>query len=428
MNSHELWSAALEQLEAQMTQATFTSHLKATYSLQESWPPLVVATKSAISKDWLENRLFPTVKRVVMQLAGGPVDIKIVLDVPEAPIPEDDLGQPGFEVPEAGGPKIEDFPPEVHHQEDDLSFADTFARNTDFYSIKMDMGFWVPELQYDNLFWAPYLGSCWPFYRHLLMHWTRSVKPRKEKGLLDMSRPENHCFTPPFRLSYRKATRWLGKKNYKVVPGGVYECHKSNDMRKVGLRLTQCQGCHDLHDWRPEAGGGRCYYWREGLLHKLFEEHLLTIEISSTNRAKIQVWRTLGLLTPWQVSQLNAMLQAQHENWLERYGHKFGISFDEWSEIDYRYMATHRDDYGTRRLYGEPPENPFLQPCGRENGTDEVQKRDHVVANLNGQTTKRDHVVAKSTGEPENCNHVVAKSDGTSEKRDHVVAKQEDQS
>lgn len=396
MNSDQLWQTALAQLRMQMTEATFDSWVKDTRFVSHENDEVVIATKSVFAKDWLENRLFSVVKRTTENVFGKNVEVRFVLDVPSAGPLESDLqtdlqgdppgGRTSQEgIPQAGipqkGTSQEDRPELIQPDQTDepLSFADAFARNTDFYSIKMDMGFWLPELQYDNLFWAPYLGNCWSFYRHLLMHWTRSVRTKKDKHLLDMTRPENHCFTPPFRLSYRKATRWLGKKNYKIIPGGIYECHRSGDMHRVGLRLTQCQECHDPHDWQPESGGGRCYYWREGLLHRLFDERLLAIQISSTNRAKIQIWRTLGLLTPWQVGQLNSMLQDQHENWLERFGHKFGITFDEWLEIDYRYMAAHRNDYDTGQLAGEPPENPFLQPHGRENGR-EAKKRDHVVA------------------------------------------------
>jgi hypothetical protein len=240
----------------------------------------------------------------------------------------------------------------------------------DFYNPKMKIGRWLPELQYDHLFWLSYLGGAYLFYRHLLMDWVKRLRKKEiEAGILDMTRPENHCLTPPFKLSYRQATKWLGKRNYKLIPGGEWECHRSGDLRKVGARLAACQECHDPHDWRTTKveGGGRCFYWRPGLLHRLYDEQLVTVEISATGRAQVQAWRVLPLLTPWQVDRLDSYLQGRHEDYLKSHEEALGLSLDEWEAIDYPYMNSHRNNHGTIRLFGRPPQNPFLPPHGCKN-------------------------------------------------------------
>jgi len=64
------------------------------------------------------------------------------------------------------------------------------------------------------------------------------------------------------------------------VPDGMYECHHSDLQAWLGLPLPECCGAHSPHEWHPTDGGGRCYYWRPGLLHRLFYEQLLAIDIN----------------------------------------------------------------------------------------------------------------------------------------------------
>ncbi len=307
-----LWEKVKEQLKLQMTQATFNAWLSNTQLISTENDIWQIAVKSEAAKEWLENRLYKAVSRTVANILNHPVEIEFVVVLP------DDINQSVEVVP--SNPVIAEFSnddtPSTKIDQPDLGL--TFAQTTDFYAIKTKMGRWLPELQYDHIFWGAYLGGqAWLFYRHLLMHWIKNLK-KKDLPLLDMKNSEHH-WTSPFRLSYRKAVQWLGKSNQKIIPGGIYECHQSDAYHRIVKQtLTECCGSYAPHDWKSQPeGGGRCYYWRPGLLHQLFNERLLAIEIPDTGRATVQVWQNLPFLTPHQVRSLNNFLQDQHEQWIE---------------------------------------------------------------------------------------------------------------
>ena len=84
MNTEQIWQAALGQLQMQMTQATFDTWVKDTRIVSKNNGTLVVGTKSAFAKDWLENRLFTTINRTVSNILGHPVDLQFVVDFADA--------------------------------------------------------------------------------------------------------------------------------------------------------------------------------------------------------------------------------------------------------------------------------------------------------------------------------------------------------
>lgn len=354
----QLWGASLKQLETRITQATFETWLKDTRVIPGTANgDLVIGVKNEYTKDWLENKLLDTVSQTVAGIAGRTVPIEFVVEaapVQAGPTPaalaaeeadDRDEGEP-VEISGPGSPGVEEL---------------AFARETNFHRVKTDMGRWLPELQYDSLFWNAYLGDqVWLFYRHLLMHWTRGLR-RKDMGRLKMEHEQNH-WTTVFRLSYRKAVQWLGKSNQKIVPGGIYECHKSDTAHRVLKEdLDRCCQAHTVHDWQARGEGGRCYYWRAGLLHRLYDEGLLAIEISGSGRARVQVWRNLPLLTPRQVGSMNSFLQDQHERWLEDNGHFYELTVDRWLKFEARSLVPCLPGYREgRQLSGRPPENPLL--------------------------------------------------------------------
>jgi len=352
--THEqIWQESLTQLKMQMTEATFETWVRESRAVSRENGTLVVGVKNQFSKDWLENRLAPVVNRTVTTIAGQPLQLEyVVLPEAVAPVPAEILPAEA---------ELEARPEPVESEPDDAGPA--VAQRVDFHEAKLKMGRWLPDLQYDNLFWQPYLGEqTWLFYRHLLMHWTKNLR-KKDMARLDMSRPDHH-WTTVFRLSYRQAVQWLNKRNQKVVPGGICECHRSEICHRILKEpLAACCGQHEIHDWRPQAdGGGRCYYWRPGILHRLYDEGLLTIEISKSGRARVQVWRNLPVLTPTQVNGLNHFLQDRHERWLEDYGYLYDLSAEQWQEIRSNNLVSYLPGYADgQELQGRPPENPLLK-------------------------------------------------------------------
>ena len=80
MTVEQIWQAALGQLQMQMTQATYDTWVKDTRIVSQDNDQLIIGTKSAYAKDWLENRLFTTINRTVTGILGYPVEIHFVVD------------------------------------------------------------------------------------------------------------------------------------------------------------------------------------------------------------------------------------------------------------------------------------------------------------------------------------------------------------
>lgn len=79
MNPVHIWSAALGELQLQMTQATFETWLRDSKLLRYEDGTFVVAVKNGYAKDWLEHRLVATIKRTLARLADRTVDVKFVV-------------------------------------------------------------------------------------------------------------------------------------------------------------------------------------------------------------------------------------------------------------------------------------------------------------------------------------------------------------
>lgn len=80
MSGKQIWETALNQLQMQMTQATFDTWVKDTHLVSNTGQKLVIGTKSAFAKDWLENRLFNTINRTVSGIVGHSVDLEFIVD------------------------------------------------------------------------------------------------------------------------------------------------------------------------------------------------------------------------------------------------------------------------------------------------------------------------------------------------------------
>ncbi len=90
MKAARIWSAALGELQLQMTHATFETWLRDSKLVKYEAGTFVVAVKNGYAKDWLENRLLATIKRTLARLAGRTVDVKFVVGSDDArPIGDD---------------------------------------------------------------------------------------------------------------------------------------------------------------------------------------------------------------------------------------------------------------------------------------------------------------------------------------------------
>ena len=90
MKSDQVWSAALGELQLQMTQATFDTWLRDSRLLKYEDGTFVIGVKNGYAKDWLEHRLLATIKRTLARLTGRTVAVKFVVWSEEAQ-QEDDV-------------------------------------------------------------------------------------------------------------------------------------------------------------------------------------------------------------------------------------------------------------------------------------------------------------------------------------------------
>ena len=79
MTAQQLWEAALGQLELRMTKPTFNTWIKPTSALTYEDGTLIVSVPNAYTKDWLENRLLPVVKRTLAHIAFRTVEVRFTL-------------------------------------------------------------------------------------------------------------------------------------------------------------------------------------------------------------------------------------------------------------------------------------------------------------------------------------------------------------
>jgi len=80
MDTDQVWQATLGHLQLQMTRATFDTWIKDTRIISQDNEKLIIGTKSAFAKDWLENRLVTTISRAVTHVLGRAVNIQFMVD------------------------------------------------------------------------------------------------------------------------------------------------------------------------------------------------------------------------------------------------------------------------------------------------------------------------------------------------------------
>jgi chromosomal replication initiator protein len=91
MNAERLWQATLGQLEMEMPRATFDTWVRDAELLTNEDGTFVIGVKNAYARDWLEDRLLSTVKRVLTGIVGSTVEVRFIVwqgaPVDQAPEP-----------------------------------------------------------------------------------------------------------------------------------------------------------------------------------------------------------------------------------------------------------------------------------------------------------------------------------------------------
>ncbi len=79
MTAEQAWTTTLEQLQLQMTSATFNTWVKDDRMVKFEDDIFTIGVKSAYAKDWLENRLQGTIRRALNNTAGKSVNVNFVV-------------------------------------------------------------------------------------------------------------------------------------------------------------------------------------------------------------------------------------------------------------------------------------------------------------------------------------------------------------
>jgi hypothetical protein len=338
-NPDAVWSAALGQLQTQMTQATFDSWVKETRVISFDNGIWFIAAKSTYAKDWLENRLYTTIERVVQSIVGYQVELKFVIeDNGHDSLPTQDIQ-----------PSPEKISPDLEIASKDY-FAAFFGKGGAGYSLIS---------HYASYFWQPYLEQAYLLWKRLDSDHHIPTANRNVKEI-------NNRWSPPGRFYYRKMARMIGKDHPRCIKGGEVECWQSLSARRNGEPLAACCGNPAFQPVKVSLGKDelpRCLHWQTGLLEVLYKEKLVAVQETQgqrwNNYLELQVWRLLPILTPFQVGKLNADLQEEHERWIEgrsdrpSLGKLLDISLSDWEQIEAKTLVPMMPGYEEgRKLTG----------------------------------------------------------------------------
>ena len=86
MQAERLWQAALGQLQVEMPRAKFETWIRDAELLSYEDGEFVIGVKNAFARDWLDDRLRPTIKQVLGGIAGRTVDVRFVVWQQQAPV------------------------------------------------------------------------------------------------------------------------------------------------------------------------------------------------------------------------------------------------------------------------------------------------------------------------------------------------------
>ncbi|MBC7255402.1 MAG: hypothetical protein H5T66_04790 [Chloroflexi bacterium] len=79
MDAYQLWQTALGRLQLQLDRPTFDTWVKGTRAITLEDGVLVVSVHSAYAKDWLENRLYGIIQRILSEIARQTITVRFVV-------------------------------------------------------------------------------------------------------------------------------------------------------------------------------------------------------------------------------------------------------------------------------------------------------------------------------------------------------------
>lgn len=320
-----IWESALNQLQGQVTTATFDTWLRPTRFVEQANGHVTLAAASLPAKEILENRLHNTIRRAVSNVAARPIEIRFVVREPEPPAAlVDPQGPPAAPAPQTVATDLAG----------QLAAADYYAA---FFKAGGSGYSMLPH--YHLQFWMPYLGDAFDLWKRL-----------ESEDRTPLTPP---YWTPIARQYYTRLAHLLNRPHPRYIAGGVVECWQSIRQRQEGGPV-EC--CHNP-DYAPvKEHCGRCVHWHTGLLEVLHGEGLVVVHERNADHPRahlleLQTWRMLPLLTPRQVAGLHQDLQMSHARWLADFGHLVGLaSLSDWERVTARSLVGLMPGYEVHEL------------------------------------------------------------------------------
>lgn len=303
------WADTLAQLRQQMTTATFDFCLAGSQVLavrDDGAYRVAVAKPTAV--EWLANRLQSSVERALTAIAGRQVELEFV--ALSGPLPD-----------QAGPREAEELP-----AGDTRSHAGLVVANADYHAGFFGRGTdgYAQLPHHSTYFWVPLLDRAFALLNIL------TATDRRP-----LSTPA-HYWTPPVEYTYTELAGKLNRRHPRYISGDEIECSKSREGRLKGDRplRTAADCCHspryDLLRYKPHPRENclLCLHWKAGLLEVLERWGLVAIELKDfgdSYKFRVQAWRLLPILTPYQCRLLTPPLQADYFSWLRQWGHRYDI-------------------------------------------------------------------------------------------------------
>lgn len=277
-DNNDLWQKTKNELQLQMTQATFETWLRRTTG-QVKGNTLTVTVTNKHAKEWLEARLLPTIHRTVTRLAGRPTDqpLDITFRVQtEHPAPGGGSGPAQTPEPTPGSIDTE-TPFEIEL----VSFD------------PRDMGH-VQTGNYEWRFWCPYMTIR-----------AKELGATAYTGLVAFA---------AWNILRSYPASWAGSGHWPAIQTLAHTCAASNRAKILG-RAARTDRSRVV-----------------GALEILEKERLVWVTTRGDGPYKVYVFKVLDrlpLLTPNQVKKLPPTLQERHDQALGR----AQIQLQQWEQM-----------------------------------------------------------------------------------------------
>ena len=82
MNGEQAWQAAVGQLQMELSKATFDTWVRDAHFASYAEGTFTISVLNGYARDWLEDRLASTARRILTGVWGSPVEVRFVVGRP----------------------------------------------------------------------------------------------------------------------------------------------------------------------------------------------------------------------------------------------------------------------------------------------------------------------------------------------------------